>query len=140
MTAYSEKLRDPRWQKKRLEILERDNWKCSFCGDDKTTLHVHHEEYIGRDPWDAPADSLKAACEDCHSIVKVYECLQKNGIFVKAEKIRSAIPVTDFAILISWIVQEGKELIIVVKDGDRYTMTPVSLHGTMKIRDFLSDF
>ena len=31
--GYSEKLKDPRWQKKRLEILERDNFRCQYCGD-----------------------------------------------------------------------------------------------------------
>jgi hypothetical protein len=25
---YSDKLKDPRWQKKRLQIMERDNWCC----------------------------------------------------------------------------------------------------------------
>ena len=30
--TYTEKLKDPRWQKKRLEILERDNWECQDCG------------------------------------------------------------------------------------------------------------
>ena len=24
--SYSDKLKDPRWQRKRLEIFERDNW------------------------------------------------------------------------------------------------------------------
>jgi len=27
--SYSEKLRDPRWQKKRLELLESAGWKIS---------------------------------------------------------------------------------------------------------------
>lgn len=41
-SAYSEKLKNPRWQKKRLEIFERDGWKCRACQDEKSTLHVHH--------------------------------------------------------------------------------------------------
>ena len=52
MTTYSEKLKDPRWQKKRLEIFERDNWACKKCGDTDTTLHLHHLEYQNCDPWD----------------------------------------------------------------------------------------
>lgn len=65
--AYSEKLKDPRWQKKRLEILERDEWKCQCCKDDSTTLHVHHKWYEnGRDPWDYPTDALVTLCETCH--------------------------------------------------------------------------
>lgn len=64
---YSTKLKDPRWQKKRLEILQRDNWSCQRCGDNKSTLHVHHRRYIpDRDPWDYPDDILVTLCEDCH--------------------------------------------------------------------------
>ena len=46
---YAEKLKDPRWQKKRLEILERDAWVCQKCFDTKSTLHVHHRIYNGGD-------------------------------------------------------------------------------------------
>lgn len=56
---YSEKLRDPRWQRKRLLILERDEWTCQFCGADDVTLHVHHKFYIpDREPWDYDDDIL----------------------------------------------------------------------------------
>ena len=34
---YSEKLRDPRWQKARLKVLERDNWTCVNCGETERT-------------------------------------------------------------------------------------------------------
>lgn len=67
MTIYSDKLKDPRWQKKRLEILERDKWKCKSCGDISTTLNVHHLFYFnGVDPWDIPNGFLITLCEDCH--------------------------------------------------------------------------
>ncbi len=66
---YSEKLKDPRWQKKRLEIFARDEWCCRNCYDSKSTLTVHHFRYIpGRDPWDYPPDLLISLCEECHSI------------------------------------------------------------------------
>ena len=65
--TYSEKLKDPRWQKKRLEILERDGWACQICGDSENPLHVHHRIYIkGNAPWDYDADSLVTLCEVCH--------------------------------------------------------------------------
>lgn len=65
---YSEKLKDPRWQKKRLEILERDGWKCMGCGDKEKTLHVHHIFYFpGRDPWDIENGFLITFCEECHN-------------------------------------------------------------------------
>ncbi|MDV2988548.1 MAG: hypothetical protein P3T54_00075 [Dehalogenimonas sp.] len=64
---YSEKLRDPRWQKKRLQIMERDGWKCQFCGSEKDTLNVHHKDYVyGREPWDYPDDWLITYCQSCH--------------------------------------------------------------------------
>ena len=62
---YSEKLKDPRWQKKRLEILERDAWACQVCGGKEKTLHVHHNKY-SNNPWDAKNDDLVTLCEDCH--------------------------------------------------------------------------
>ena len=62
---YSEKLRDPRWQKKRLEIMQRDNFTCMACGDKESTLNLHHKEYHG-DPWEAPDVSLETLCETCH--------------------------------------------------------------------------
>ena len=65
---YSEKLRDPRWQKKRLEIFNRDDWRCMKCGDATSTLHVHHTiEYIhGLEPWDYPNETLLTVCWSCH--------------------------------------------------------------------------
>ncbi len=65
--TYSEKLRDPRWQKKRLEILNRDEFRCQMCLDEKTTLNVHHHDYKqGREPWEYDNDMLITYCEVCH--------------------------------------------------------------------------
>lgn len=79
---YSEKLKDPRWQKKRLEILERDEWCCQCCFDNETTLHVHHKIYLkGKDPWDYPNEVLKTLCEKCHEREKSERpWLEKNII------------------------------------------------------------
>lgn len=71
--SYSEKLKDPRWQKKRLEILERDEWACQVCGDDKSTLNVHHKKYLRKkEPWDYPSDLLVTLCVDCHEKEKEF--------------------------------------------------------------------
>lgn len=65
--TYQEKLKDPRWQKKRLKILERDGWMCTNCGADWLSLHIHHKTYIkGRDPWEYEDEELSTLCEICH--------------------------------------------------------------------------
>lgn len=63
---YAEKLTDPRWQKKRLEVLSRDGWSCQRCSDTSSTLHVHHKRYTG-EPWDAPLEDLVTLCAECHA-------------------------------------------------------------------------
>lgn len=64
---YQAKLRDPRWQKMRLEVLNRDEWRCKICGDATSTLHVHHRWYErGGEPWDVPLECLVTLCETCH--------------------------------------------------------------------------
>lgn len=65
--TYSEKLKDPRWQKKRLEVMERDGWACRDCGSNQETLNVHHCYYLSNtEPWDYPDNSLRTLCDSCH--------------------------------------------------------------------------
>ena len=65
---YSEKLRDPRWQRKRLEVMEAAGFRCRWCEDETETLNVHHSYYEkGLEPWEYPNDSLHCLCESCHS-------------------------------------------------------------------------
>lgn len=67
---YSEKLKDPRWQRKRLEVLSRDNFRCDLCRRDTKTLHVHHRYYTrGLEPWEYPDQVYRTLCEDCHSLI-----------------------------------------------------------------------
>ena len=66
--TYCEKLKDPRWQKKRLSVLQRENFTCQDCGTKEKTLHVHHFRY-GKEPWTDLENEdiyLKVLCEDCH--------------------------------------------------------------------------
>jgi hypothetical protein len=66
--TYAEKLKDPRWQKKRLEVLEARKWACEICFSEERTLHVHHDKYKG-DPWDADIGDIYVLCEMCHDLV-----------------------------------------------------------------------
>ena len=67
--TYPEKLKDPRWQKKRLEVLDRDGFCCSMCKNDKLELQVHHKSYRGINPWDTPLDELTTLCRYCQYVV-----------------------------------------------------------------------
>lgn len=87
--TYYEKLQNPLWQKKRLEILERDNWKCVKCQSTENTLHVHHKTYdFDKEPWDYQDKNFITLCNKCHKeeeLHKVYfnhtiKYLLKNGI------------------------------------------------------------
>lgn len=66
--TYSEKLLDPRWQKLRVQILERDAWTCQRCGRKDKTLHVHHARYDRGDPWETRPELLFVVCADCHLV------------------------------------------------------------------------
>jgi hypothetical protein len=66
-SKYFELLKDPRWQRKRLEILERDKFQCRNCGDKSSTLVVHHRYYVsGRLPWEYPGVCYATLCNGCH--------------------------------------------------------------------------
>jgi hypothetical protein len=57
VSAYLEKLKDPRWQKVRLKVMERAGFKCECCENDKDS---------NGEPWDAPLETLECLCRSCH--------------------------------------------------------------------------
>jgi hypothetical protein len=64
---FSTQYKNPNWQKKRLEILKRDEFNCVNCGEDNNTLHVHHYYYNKNTKiWDYENDNLVTLCELCH--------------------------------------------------------------------------
>lgn len=69
MGTYSEQFKDPRWQKKRPKILERDNFTCQECGSKKHTLHIHHKYYENnKKVWEYLDTALITLCENCHKL------------------------------------------------------------------------
>lgn len=90
MSNYSELLKDPRWQKKRLQIMDRDGWKCSLCENEDMTLNVHHLKYSGK-PWEADDSHLITLCEKCHKMEEGYK--QENP-FLKDLSDRTGILAT----------------------------------------------
>lgn len=90
MTTYYEKLKSPKWQKKRLEILDLRGFKCEICQDKDSQLHVHHKIYKkGLTPWGYPNHNYAVLCDDCHKnsheVIDLFNdfmgCLDVNGFF-----------------------------------------------------------
>ena len=125
--SYNEKFKDPRWQKRRLEILNKDEWCCQICGDNESTLHVHHRWYEnGKDPWDYTDECLTTLCEDCHETEttempkvcnSLVHALKRN--FFSADILDIAIGFNKMPIVfvpevqasaLSWILQSDKFL------------------------------
>ena len=70
-SEYFELLKHPNWQRKRLEILQRDDFQCRLCSDKNTTLNVHHLKYLPeRKPWEYENKDLITLCEDCHHLIE----------------------------------------------------------------------
>ena len=66
--TYWDKLQSPKWQKKRLEVLEYNAFQCQYCSEEDKQLHVHHPAYIkGREPWEYEKDELMVLCDKCHT-------------------------------------------------------------------------
>lgn len=110
--TYGEKLKDPRWQKVRLQVFERDQWTCKYCKDPKSSLHVHHTEYAG-EPWDVPIEKLITLCEYCHLLIE-------TGEFKDRKIVR----------FLKYIVGDYKVIVTVTEDnkGKRH-MTAYEIRG-----------
>jgi hypothetical protein len=105
--TYSEKLRDPRWQQKRLRIFERDGWSCQRCHSTANTLHVHHRRYLpDAEPWDYPEKLLVTLCEFCHQ-QETDE--MRQAIYDLQTAIQDAWLATDVFIFVAALCSENQE-------------------------------
>lgn len=67
--TYEEKLRDPRWQRLRLIVMNEAGWACEECGDGMEELHAHHRNYRpDAEPWQYGAEELRCLCTTCHTL------------------------------------------------------------------------
>lgn len=83
LKTYGEKLKDPRWQKKRLEVFQRDKFTCQSCFSDIKTLHVHHLIYqTGKEPWEYEIDFLLTLCEGCHEEIEISQVKQTEMLII----------------------------------------------------------
>ncbi len=70
--SYAERLKHPKWQRRRLEIMSLADFKCQKCAADDKPLHVHHKLYRdGAEPWDYADTELICLCETCHDFEHV---------------------------------------------------------------------
>jgi hypothetical protein len=77
--SYKLKLRSPKWQKRKVEILIRDKFTCKCCENTERNLQVHHLEYLGNlDPWDYPDDMLITLCYICHESEQGRKIIEKS--------------------------------------------------------------
>lgn len=66
--AYSDQLKHPNWQRRRLQVLQAADFSCARCGERDKPLHAHHKIYLrGRLPWDYPDELLECLCDPCHA-------------------------------------------------------------------------
>lgn len=65
--SYPEQIKNPKWQRKRLEVFNRDNFTCQRCGSSKKEIQVHHLVYHpGNKIWEYKDHELITLCKDCH--------------------------------------------------------------------------
>lgn len=80
--SYSDLLKDPRWQRKRLEVLGERDWQCQCCNSKEKTLHVHHKHYRrGAMPWEYEPGELLVLCEQCHEELTAATNLLKRILY-----------------------------------------------------------
>ena len=77
---YAKSLRDPRWQKKRLRILERDQWTCRDTHKTDEELHVHHCWYAKGGPWETPDEYLITLTKEAHKKRQNLEARAKKAL------------------------------------------------------------
>jgi len=125
-TSYAEKLKDPRWQKKRLEIIERDNGYCRDCGLNDEPLQVHHLFYLkGREPWEYEEHYLLSLCEGCHVNRQLIEDEAKELIALM------------FGQMNVWRIYEiGKEVKRLIQEEQRPIDCTVTLLSELKEGEF----
>lgn len=83
--TYVDLLKDPRWQKKRLEIMQRDNFTCQHCGCQDKELQIHHLIYHkDYKPWEYDSEELITLCNRCHEVETEYNnILYSNFCYLK---------------------------------------------------------
>ena len=122
--TYAEKLKSPKWQKKRLEILSRDEFTCKLCGDTEETLHVHHLKYEkGKHPADIDSKHLITYCAECHQIVEANKHLIFKKIIKRYRNEKDKREAILHCFALNFLMDEKVYLYYLRTDG-KYTESP----------------
>lgn len=82
---YLRYLQSPEWQEKRLQVLQRDKYRCVDCGARKR-LEVHHTSY--KRVFKEDLDDLITLCRACH---EEEHSPKTQTVYVKASKLPKRI-------------------------------------------------
>jgi len=129
MSEYSEKLKDPRWQRKRLEIMQRDEFACNSCGDTDSTLNVHHKTYRkGADPWDYDDENFSTLCQSCHKSIHadLYQIKMRCGCAEMSHQLKT--------IAENWGLLEMSTMNLVAMFMNGHALTQSQGYETVRIK------
>lgn len=119
---YAEILKNPQWQKMRLQIMKRDNFTCRFCGNNQRELQVHHTLYYkGFKPWEYPERYYITLCSTCHNKETSHRWTADKELSAALAQI--GLSFSDIALLKDAIFEERAEIIAYLRDKvfNRYT-------------------
>jgi hypothetical protein len=138
--TYFEKLKDPRWQKLRLQVFERDLWTCQSCYNTENTLHCHHRYYEkDKEPWEYPLTAFETLCASCHESEtgdrpdaekELMQSLRKAGL--------SAFFVAELAFIFSYI-PAGQRLDELLVTSLRLAILDNSLSKSLEKLTYIGD-
>lgn len=129
--TYAEQLKSPKWQRKRLQVFERDKFTCQICdcGDDQ--LQVHHKSYDSTyqtKAWEYPDHIYQTLCCICHKELTDHIKLHGDDKEFSVYRVKRAGN-TDAILVYS------KGILTVKIDGE--TVITFSENATHKIVQFL---
>ena len=117
--TYANQLKDPRWQRKRLEVMERDNWQCRDTGVADESLQVHHCWYAKGGPWETPSEYLLTLTEGAHRKRQELESRAKKALGMIMA--RTGGKVSDLELLVESMEcasSEGQQSVVCISEAN----------------------
>lgn len=89
---YYQQTKHPNWQRKRLEVLELNDFQCQVCGETETELHVHHPFYRrGAQLWEYENNELQCLCKECHIEAHAEDAAIKREVGILAPGMKKVV-------------------------------------------------